>query len=1040
MKSFFKLMLLCLLVLALSFGTFLVQAFAAETEGFDEIYYAAKVYDRNSGLPFSEANLTIQTPDGFIYIGAYGGLIRYDGRKFETVEGVSSAVSLFCDSKGRLWAGTNEMGAVCIDRGNTTVYGISEGLPASSVNGFYEYEDGSILMATRSGLACLDISGVIHVLQVIGLEGVYFTQLCSAGKDEVYALSQSGDIYLLEEKRLVKTWKASEFGTDISMIYPDPEAPGKVYLGTEGPEVLYGSLNAPLSQLVRYDISELSGVNWLQKGGDLLWVCADNGAGYIDKNGRFTPLKHMPVRNAYEHVMIDFEGNLWFSSSRRGVMKLSRSLFADVSLKEGLKEVVNTTWVHDGLLYVGTDSGLTVLDGNSYRVDTPLSQLLDGIRVRSILGDSSGKLWICTYSEYGLICADTQEGTYRSYTAADGLPSGSVRDAIELKDGSIAVSALGGVSIIKDGRVTESYGTREGLNNSTILSMCEASDGTLYLGSNGDGLYVLKGGRLQHLDWENELSNDVILRILEDPKRGCILLISGGGDLGILEDGRIRRFTNLPEANHSGSPYYDILFAPDGSLWLLGGSGICVVDGDALLAGEMPDSTVYNKKNGLPHISTSNSRSYVSPDGVAYLAGNDGVTRIDTSQREVTSGAPLISVPFIEVDGERIWLTDGDIVTISKDALRISIDVHVLTYAMGDAAIRYQLDGFDKEPGFVSLSGLSGISYTNLDGGTYTFRIALDDAERPEEFSFTLVKEKKPLERTGVLAALGVLNLLLAALVIYVILRLQKKRLEARSEEERLNGELNMAASIQADLLPGQFPAFPDRSEFDIYASTVPAREVGGDFYDFFLKDSDHLVLVAGDVNGRGVPAALFMTLTKTLIKSTAMAYSSPTEVLGEVNEQLSENIEKSMYVTVWVGILEISTGKLVWADGGNRRPVLRRDGQWNMLQKHSSVALNLVDTKLLNDEGSPAFADMTLQMEPGDMLFLFTDGVTESSDAQKNLFGEERLLETLGRSSDSSSPEEVISAVRHGIDVFTQNAAQIDDRTMLCLRYGEKP
>ena len=161
---------------------------------------------------------------------------------------------------------------------------------------------------------------------------------------------------------------------------------------------------------------------------------------------------------------------------------------------------------------------------------------------------------------------------------------------------------LGGICLFEDGEFAACYGTREGLNNSTILCLCEASDGTLYLGSNGDGIYVLKDGKLEHLDCENELSNDVILRILEDPQRGCILVVSGGGEVGMLEDGRIRMFRNLPDANHSGSPYYDILFGEDGTLWLLGGSGICAVDGDALIAGDQPASTVYNKKNGLPHI------------------------------------------------------------------------------------------------------------------------------------------------------------------------------------------------------------------------------------------------------------------------------------------------------------------------------------------------------------------------------------------------------------------------------------------------------
>lgn len=1032
--------LLCLLLISLVFCAVPLRSYAAGTAAFDEIYYDAKIYDRNSGLPFSEANLTLQTPDGFVYIGAYGGLIRYDGRKFETVEGVSSAISLFSDSRGRLWAGTNESGAVCIDHGTATVYGTGEGLPSSSVCGFHEYENGDILIATRSGLACLDASGTIHVLRDSAVDNVNFAQLCGAGPGKVYARSQKGDIFLLQGEKVLNKWKADVFGTDISTIYPDPDAEGMVYLGTEGSEVLYGSLDDALSKFIHCDISSLSGVNCLRKGGNLLWVCADNGAGYIDQDGTFTPLRHMPVRNAYEHVTIDREGNLWFSSSRRGVMKLSRSLFADVSIKAGLNEVVNATWEQDGLLYVGTDSGLTVLDSDYYRVETPLSELLAGARIRSILGDSSGRLWICTYSEYGLVCADPKAGTYRSFTTADGLPSGRVRDAIELRDGRIAVSVLGGVCLFKDGEFAACYGTREGLNNSTILCLCEASDGTLYLGSNGDGIYILRDGKLEHLDCESELSNDVVLRILEDPKRGCILVVSGGGEVGMLEDGRIRMFRNLPDANHSGSPYYDILLGRDGTLWLLGGSGICAVDGDALIAGDQPASVVYNKKNGLPHISTSNSRSYLSSDGVAYLAGNDGVTRIDISEREGVTGDPLIAIPFIEVDGERVWLEDGETVTIPQDARRVIIDAHVLTYAMDDPTVRYQLAGFDKDALTVPLSELPQISYTNLRGGNYIFRIETDGGDANSNgFRFALEKEKKLYEKTEVRIAIAGLVLLLAALVINDILKRQKRRLEAKAEEERLNGELNMASSIQANLLPGVFPAFPDRSEFDVFASMTPAREVGGDFYDFFLIDSDHLALVIGDVNGKGVPAALFMTLTKTLIKSTAMAYESPARVLDEVNGKLSEDMEKSMFVTVWLGILQISTGTLVWADGGSRKPVLRREGSWRMLPKHTGTALCLVDPEQLKGEEAPVFADQTLSMEPGELLFLYTDGVTDSSDSGRKLFGEERLLDSLGQTADNASPEDMIASVKACVDAFAVDAPQNDDITMLCLRYNGK-
>ena len=248
------------------------------------------------------------------------------------------------------------------------------------------------------------------------------------------------------------------------------------------------------------------------------------------------------------------------------------------------------------------------------------------------------------------------------------------------------------------------------------------------------------------------------------------------------------------------------------------------------------------------------------------------------------------------------------------------------------------------------------------------------------------------------------------------------------AEKERIGTELALATRIQADMLPNIFPAFPDRPEFDIYASMDPAKEVGGDFYDFFLIDSDHLALVMADVSGKSVPAALFMMIAKILVQNYAMTGRSPAEVLKSVNDQICANNREQMFVTVWFGILDLKTGDLTAANAGHEYPVLMHPGGSFELVKdrHGFVLGGL--------EGSK-YKDYSLKLAPGSKLFVYTDGVPEAANEANELFGTGRMLAALNENT-AASPEGIISQVRHAVDEFVQAAEQFDDLTMLCVEF----
>lgn len=248
------------------------------------------------------------------------------------------------------------------------------------------------------------------------------------------------------------------------------------------------------------------------------------------------------------------------------------------------------------------------------------------------------------------------------------------------------------------------------------------------------------------------------------------------------------------------------------------------------------------------------------------------------------------------------------------------------------------------------------------------------------------------------------------------------------AEKERIGAELSVATQIQADMLPTIFPPFPTRDEFDIYASMNPAKEVGGDFYDFFMLDDDHLALVIADVSGKGVPAALFMVISKTLIKNQAQNIRSPKEILETVNNLLCENNAENMFVTVWLGIVEISTGKVTAANAGHEYPAIKgADGEYTLIKdKHGMVAGVMEDIK---------YTEYEFTLEKGGSLFVYTDGVPEATRADNEMFGIDNMLKALN-SEPEAAPEKLLKNVRASVDEFVGDAPQFDDLTMLCINY----
>ena len=286
----------------------------------------------------------------------------------------------------------------------------------------------------------------------------------------------------------------------------------------------------------------------------------------------------------------------------------------------------------------------------------------------------------------------------------------------------------------------------------------------------------------------------------------------------------------------------------------------------------------------------------------------------------------------------------------------------------------------------------------------------------------------------GIVQGLQLIIFAMAGAAVYmfsvIIGELNEIYAKQSAEKTLMESELSLANRIQADMLPNTYPAFPDRAEFDIYASMEPARNVGGDFYDFFLVDEDHLCMMIADVSGKGIPAALFMMASRIILASNAKLGRSPAEILKSVNDAICQNNREEMFVTVWLGILEISTGKLTAANAGHEYPILMNGGNFEIVKdKHGLVIGGMSGAK---------YTEYEIRLMRGAKLFVYTDGVPEATNINNELFGMERTVAALN-ADKTVAPEQILKNVRAAVSEFVKDAEQFDDLTMLCMEYKGK-
>ena len=1049
------LLTVCLLLPALSFVP--VQSANEELpedkpaiDPFGETAWSSIIYDSNSGLMCSEATDIAESSDGFLWIGTYSGLVRYDGNSFERISpqkcGITSVKSLYTDKNGRLWIGTNGSGVFLKRQERYMFFDGLMSLSSASVRDIVEDSLGNIYVATTNGLYVIDKDLKAAVTGNPRLDTAFILDLEVDPNGLIYGLTNAGDIFTIKNGKMISFLSSEDNPIrSITSIYPDPVNTGYIYLDSTSDGFFHASLLERLNHAEKIDVSPLVEIQDIKYIDDRLWLCARNGAGAIF-DGEFHYLDKVPLVNSVGHVIKDYEGNLWFSSTRQGVMKIVHNRFHDISKSSGLPTLmVNSTCLFEDGLLIGADSGLyAVRDDQSIINEIPLTsartasgepyeatdllQLLDGSRIRSVIRDSLGRIWISTWRSIGLLRYD--HGDLTVFRPEDGLLSDRVRNICEWKDGLIAVSCTGGISIIDGDTVVRSYTEEDGIQNTEVLNVANGFNDDLIIGTDGGGMFIINDEGITGITSMTGLLSEVIMRIKYDPKRNICWFVSGSCIGYLDEEYELHYLGRFPYTNN-----FDLVENNKGDLWVFSSDGIYVVKTDKLLNDEDIGYKHYDLASGLPCISTANSYSELTEDGTLYISGTTGVVSTNINSEYTEDVLDLrVNVPFLEADGELVYPDDEGRFTIKNTVKKLTIYCYVFNYSLINPTIFYKLEGFDNDFTYVSRSDLTPITYTNLRGGEYHFSVGITDYvdESINAEFYEIIKTKAFYEEVWfyVLNAIALVGLFVLGINFntrMITAKLEKKHRE-EAEKERIATELNMAAAIQTGVLPTVFPPYPERTEFDIYATMDPAREVGGDFYDFFLIDDDHLCLVIADVSGKGIPASLYMMVSKSVLQSCAMVGISPDEIMEKTNDALCNENDTEMFVTAWVGILEISTGKMICANAGHEYPfIYQPGGSFELLKDKHGFVLGAME--------GMQYKQYELQLQPGAKVFVYTDGVPEATAKDGEMFGVERTEEVLSKMSDAT-PKEILDGVQKAVDNFVKDAEQFDDLTMLCVEY----
>ena len=761
--------------------------------------YVQTIFSSTNGLPCGEANDIAMTGDGILWIGTYAGLYRYNGREFRWMDDFDSVRNVNClyvDEEGRLWIGTNDNGlSIVINEQVVNVIDQSMGLPSNAVKDIIRSSDGYYYIGTTGSMQILTLNNGLKKLNTLP-EIAYTDQLAADNRGNVAAVTNDGTLFLLQEGQIVSSRQLPERQTVFKSCAFDRE--GYLLAATSGNEIFRFDISRGWFEKV--SVSEYAGLMsikdmYMLENGDM-FICADNGIAHLNAAGEYERINTNEFNNSIDNMLMDYQGNLWFTSSRLGLLRLAQSDFRDIYTTAGMeKKVVNTVVCWNNAYYIGTDKGMDAVDLKGlHPIRDKVTDRFDGIRIRCMAVDSAGTLWVCTYGS-GLV-EISPDGTEYVYNRDNGAFGNRARVVLQLKDGTILAAGDTGLSFIRNHRVEKTITYTEGKISSMVLTITELDDGLILAGTDGNGLALIEDGEVvRMMTREDGLSSEVILRTVLDEKDGGVFVVTSNGLCYMDPNWIIRTLDNFPYFNN-----YDIRIKNNDTLFVLSSAGIYTVDREELLSdAESISYELLDSRRGLNSSLTANSWTwYDDRSGDLYLSCDTGVFVINTDSYSSGASAYRMSVPIIRIDGTSRQVDRSVTQKIPRGTTRLELFPEVINYTIQDPNVGYMLEGFDSDWTIVPQNALGTITYMNLPAKNYTFRLAVFDNNMNvvNERRYYFTKERAMYDSRWFIVYLLSVPLITIGWLSWLLVSRREKKMEQQLEAANKQVEMGKQTVI----------------------------------------------------------------------------------------------------------------------------------------------------------------------------------------------------------------------------------------------------
>ena len=781
------------LLLLLGLGFSCVSAPTAEAIDSQKLaqgYYTVSRYDERRGLPGGSAEQIAFAGDGHMYVGAYSGLYQYDGNSFRRIEAerLKSVSSLYCDKEGRLFVGNQNKELFIFVDGKSTV---------TTDGGFIECSGNITTITGYAGKFMLGTKNSLDILSIYGglelnghIEGVRDTvDLAVQENGLVAAVTGEGVVRIIKDNRPIYTIRPPAGVEEFTRVL---FLSGELWVGGRGSTLCRYRLGATGAELVGTILmGDLGGIRRIradERG--LVFVCADNGAGYVDRRFVFRPIGSGTVAGAVDDVGFDYQGNIWLASATSGLYRISESIFRNVH-PFGTIGTAKTNCVvkWQDMIVIGTDHGLETLDTKYAPIGSSLAGALAGEKIKRLSVDSQGRLWVMTDSREGLFSV-SPSGDIVSYRG-QGLHSLRYTAQCELMDGRMAAAGDRGIDFLRDGRVVASLGEAEGLTVPQILSIWQRADGTIFAGSSGGGLYIIREDKVvSQLTTENGLDSNFVHGIIPGPAEETVILLTSGGVnyyMGMKNIVYIHRLVDLL--------CVDMIRDGRGNYWAATGNGVYLIYGNELFARNRNHSVQLDYRDGFVGSVTDGSRVCLADDGWLYIPSDKGCFTINAGEFRPHQQNYRLRIETKQADGTVLPIYDGQNFSVSGSRRDLDIQPRLINFADSIVYVGYQLEGWDEKEIIVPASELSNIRYSNLPGGTYRLIMRLygsDKSTIQEMVVYNLTKDDRIFDGAGFrVYVFTILGMILAGVLYMIIHRITA---DSRHRQEQLERQNRMAS------------------------------------------------------------------------------------------------------------------------------------------------------------------------------------------------------------------------------------------------------